>query len=224
MNFQQSLASGAAHGAGVQPTAQHGVRDAEGVSPGGDPAPHAPSAALPAAVPVPLAAAAVAAAPQAPFFPATDGVSARQRAAHAPKSKRSIPPLDSGVAAMLTESGYTVTSVLGQGAFGTVYKAQLSRPSALAPSGASPVYVAIKCIRIADGVTVPFTTYREIALLKELKHATIMRLYEAYFRIESPGYICIVCEYLDQDLAKRIDRARHSGGLPLLTVKVLSLL
>lgn len=154
---------------------------------------------------------------QQPIVTGNDAAISHPRAR---KPRRVIPPLNPNIVEMLKTNGYNVTSILGQGAFGTVYKAQLVRPSALAQPQTELVYVAIKCIPIKDGVTVPFTTYREIALLKELKHATIMRLYEVYVRLKSPSYICIVCEYLDQDLAKRIAAASPQGGLPLLTIKV----
>jgi cyclin-dependent kinase len=65
---------------------------------------------------------------------------------------------------------YQKIEKLGEGSYGIVYKAQHKSTGAI---------VALKRIRIdCEEEGVPCTAIREISLLKELKHANIVRLFD----------------------------------------------
>jgi serine/threonine protein kinase len=77
------------------------------------------------------------------------------------------PPLSS--TAMLSPK-YTRTSIIGEGAYGVVYKAL---------TVATNVVVAIKKIRIYDDgqdIGVPKALIREVGLLRELDHPNVIKL------------------------------------------------
>ena len=62
---------------------------------------------------------------------------------------------------------YTLFEKVGEGTYGTVYKAQIKATNEL---------VALKKIKLeAEDEGVPSTAIREISLLKELDHANIVR-------------------------------------------------
>jgi serine/threonine protein kinase len=101
---------------------------------------------------------------------------------------------------------FTKEEKLGEGTYGVVYKAVDKRTGD---------YVALKRIRIdheEDGI--PSTSIREISLLKELRHPTIVDLRQV---IHTDGKLTLVFEFMDTDLRRYLENAR--SGLPLLVIK-----
>jgi len=102
---------------------------------------------------------------------------------------------------------YRKTEKLGEGTYGTVYKAEV-----LANKGE---YVALKKIKVeAEDEGVPSTAIREISLLKELNHPTIVRLIEV---IHAEAKLYLVFEFLEQDLKKFMDS--QSEGIDKMLIK-----
>ncbi|XP_014673642.1 PREDICTED: cyclin-dependent kinase 2-like [Priapulus caudatus] len=94
---------------------------------------------------------------------------------------------------------------IGEGTYGVVYKAK-DRTTGL--------MVALKKIRLdTESEGVPSTAIREIALLKELDHPSIVRLLDV---VHSERKLYLVFEYLNQDLKKYMDSVPHSLALPLV--------
>lgn len=86
---------------------------------------------------------------------------------------------------------YQKTEKLGEGTYGTVYKARVKGTS---------TFVALKKIKVeAEDEGVPSTAIREISLLKELNHPNVVRLLEV---IHSENTLYLVFEFLSQDLSK----------------------
>merc|ERR1712065_28914 len=105
---------------------------------------------------------------------------------------------------------YTKIARLGEGTYGVVYKAQNKQSGAV---------VALKRIRLSNEETgVPCTAIREIALLKELKHANIVELKDV---LHSDKKLTLVFEFADMDLKQYMDSI--GGGLEVATVKTLLL-
>merc|ERR1711916_110909 len=105
---------------------------------------------------------------------------------------------------------YTKITRLGEGTYGVVYKAQNKQSGAV---------VALKRIRLSNEETgVPCTAIREIALLKELKHANIVELKDV---LHSDKKLTLVFEFADMDLKQYMDSI--GGGLEVATVKTLLL-
>jgi serine/threonine protein kinase len=76
--------------------------------------------------------------------------------------------------------------------------------------------VALKKIRLeSEDEGIPSTAIREIALLKELQHDNIVRLYDV---IHTDKKLTLVFEFLDQDLKKLLDNSGEEG-LDMKTVK-----
>jgi len=95
---------------------------------------------------------------------------------------------------------------LGEGTYGTVYKARVI--------GTSQV-VALKKIKVeAEDEGVPSTAIREISLLKELDHPTIVRLHEV---VHEHQKLYLVFEFLDKDLKKYMDS--QAGGIDPMLIK-----
>lgn len=89
---------------------------------------------------------------------------------------------------------YSKISKLGEGTYGVVYKAQNRETGEV---------VALKRIRLdSEDEGVPCTAIREISLLKELKHANIVRLYDV---LHTEKKLTLVFEYCEQDLKKYLD-------------------
>ena len=90
---------------------------------------------------------------------------------------------------------YEELKKVGEGTYGVVYQARDTVTGEI---------VALKKIRLnsrEEGI--PSTAIREIALLKELHHPNIVRLYDV---IHTENCLTMVFEYLDQDLRKYLDR------------------
>ncbi|CAG8555385.1 3731_t:CDS:10 [Cetraspora pellucida] len=103
---------------------------------------------------------------------------------------------------------YQKIEKLGEGTYGIVYKAQNKDTNEV---------VALKRIRLDNEEEgVPCTAIREISLLKELKHANIVRLYDV---LHTEKKLTLVFEYLDSDLKKFLDT--YGGDLDILTIKQL---
>jgi len=89
---------------------------------------------------------------------------------------------------------YQKIEKLGEGTYGTVYKARIRGQSK---------FVALKKIKVeAEDEGVPSTAIREISLLKELDHPTIVKLLEV---IHADAKLYLVFEFLEQDLKKYMD-------------------
>lgn len=77
--------------------------------------------------------------------------------------------------------------------------------------------VALKKIRLeSEDEGIPGTAIREIALLKELQHPNVVRLYDV---VHTDKKLTLVFEYLDLDLKKYLDQVE--GGLELQIIKQL---
>jgi len=95
---------------------------------------------------------------------------------------------------------YNRIEKIGEGTYGIVYKAQDTENNAI---------VALKKIRLeVEDEGIPSTAIREIALLKQLHHPNIVRLYDV---IHTEKRLTLVFEYLDQDLKKFLDAHGDSG-------------
>ncbi|ESO05052.1 hypothetical protein HELRODRAFT_172067 [Helobdella robusta] len=95
---------------------------------------------------------------------------------------------------------YRKIEKIGEGTYGKVYKAKDRRNGQL---------VAIKKILIEKDDGIPCTAVREVALLKELKHASIVELLDV---IITDTNIYLAFEYLDFDLNKYMKK--YENGLP----------
>lgn len=91
-------------------------------------------------------------------------------------------------------SAFQKMEKIGEGTYGVVYKARERNTGKL---------VALKKIRPeSENEGIPATTIREILLLKNLKHSTIIDLIEV---IHSDEKMYLVFEYVETDLKKLID-------------------
>ncbi|XP_019554129.2 cyclin-dependent kinase 2 [Aedes albopictus] len=88
---------------------------------------------------------------------------------------------------------------IGEGTYGVVYKAKDVN---------TQKYVALKRIRLdSETEGVPSTAIREISLLKDLQHHSIVELFDVAVMDSS---IYMIFEYLDMDLKKLLDRYKSS--------------
>jgi cyclin-dependent kinase len=96
---------------------------------------------------------------------------------------------------------YRKLEKIGEGTYGVVYKAE---------DRVTGEIVALKRIRLdaTDDEGIPGTAIREIALLKELQHPNIVRMFDVE---HTEKKLTLVFEYLDQDLKKHLDQVQ--GGL-----------
>ncbi|XP_008829579.1 cyclin-dependent kinase 3 [Nannospalax galili] len=96
---------------------------------------------------------------------------------------------------------------IGEGTYGVVYKAK---------NMDTGQFVALKKIRLdLETEGVPSTAIREISLLKELKHPNIVKLLDVVHREKK---LCLVFEFLSQDLKKYLD-STPASEFPLRLVK-----
>ncbi|XP_077301533.1 uncharacterized protein LOC143922187 [Arctopsyche grandis] len=94
----------------------------------------------------------------------------------------------------MVASAFQKLEKIGEGTYGIVYKAREKNTGKL---------VALKKIRPeSENEGIPATTIREILLLKNLKHSTIIGLKEV---IHSDDKMYLVFEYVETDLKKLID-------------------
>jgi len=94
---------------------------------------------------------------------------------------------------------YVKTEKIGEGTYGTVYKALVRGTNQ---------FVALKKIKLeAEDEGVPSTAIREISLLKELRHNNVVRLLEV---IHSESKLHLVFEFLEQDLKTYMDKLNDS--------------
>lgn len=97
-------------------------------------------------------------------------------------------------------------NVLGEGTYGKVYKARNNRTGD---------WVAMKQMKLnAQEEGVPSTAIREIALLKELSHPNVVKLYDVFCK---PNKLILVFEFLENDLKKYMKA--QSGRMSPATVK-----
>ena len=95
---------------------------------------------------------------------------------------------------------YQKLEKIGEGTYGVVYKAR---------DKVSNDLVALKKIRLEqEDEGVPSTAVREICLLKEVQHPNVVDLKQV---VHGDNKLCLVFEFLDQDLKKYMDVA----GAPL---------
>ncbi|XP_063702476.1 cyclin-dependent kinase 2 [Culicoides brevitarsis] len=93
---------------------------------------------------------------------------------------------------------YNKIDKIGEGTYGIVYRAY---------NKSTNEYVALKRIRLDnESEGVPSTAIREIALLKELQHHSIVRLEDVVLANDS---IYLVFEFLDMDLKRMLDKSKH---------------
>lgn len=108
---------------------------------------------------------------------------------------------------MSTSSQFQQLEKLGEGTYATVYKGR---------NRATGQLVALKEINLDSEEGTPSTAIREISLMKELKHANIVRLYDV---IHTENKLNLVFEYMDKDLKKYMDTHGTKGALDPKTVK-----
>jgi len=93
---------------------------------------------------------------------------------------------------------YEKLEKLGEGTYGVVFKAIDKRTQEI---------VALKRIRLdQEEEGIPPTSIREISILKELKHPSVVELKEV---INSQGKLTLVFEYLNTDLKKYLDSTNN---------------
>jgi len=90
-------------------------------------------------------------------------------------------------------SQYDMMEVLGEGTYGKVRKARCRQ------SGEFRALKQMKLSNREEGV--PSTAIREIAILKELSHDNIVRLFDVFCK---PGELCLIFELCDNDLKKHM--------------------
>lgn len=100
----------------------------------------------------------------------------------------------------MTVSSFQKLEKIGEGTYGIVYKAREKKTGR---------YVALKKIRPeSENEGIPATTIREILLLKNLKHSTIIDLIEV---IHNEDKMYLVFEFIETDLKRLIDDYSRKG-------------
>jgi cyclin-dependent kinase len=116
-------------------------------------------------------------------------------------------------------SKYKKLEKIGEGSYGVVFKAKrISTPSNAQTSNTNKGdMVALKRITLEnENEGVPVTALREIALLKELKHPNIVRLFDV---IHTPNKLMLVFEFLEQGDLKAYIAVHGQPHLNTTTVK-----
>ncbi|KAJ3187586.1 negative regulator of the PHO system, partial [Irineochytrium annulatum] len=90
---------------------------------------------------------------------------------------------------------------LGEGTYATVHKGK---------NRLTADVVALKEIHLDAEEGAPSTAIREISLMKELKHANIVRLYDV---IHTEKTLTLIFEYMDMDLKKFMDTQGNNGAI-----------
>ena len=105
------------------------------------------------------------------------------------------------------EGNLTKLQLVGQGTYGVVYKAQNTQNKEI---------LAVKKIKIStNDEGLPSTAIREIALLKELHHRNIIKLYDV---LHSQYCLTLIFEYCDWDL----HRYMETQGFALSEAEIIS--
>lgn len=109
-----------------------------------------------------------------------------------------------------SSSNYEELNVIGNGAYGTVYKAR---------DRVNNLVVALKkvCVRLTDD-GIPMSTLREISLLKQLdsyEHPNIVRLLDIchgkFVEKEQQLVLFLVFEHVEQDLSSYMEKYKGTG-------------
>ncbi|KAL3459848.1 kinase-like domain-containing protein [Aspergillus heterothallicus] len=104
-------------------------------------------------------------------------------------------------------SSFQQLEKLGEGTYATVFKGRNRQTGEL---------VALKEIHLDSEEGTPSTAIREISLMKELKHESIVSLYDV---IHTENKLMLVFEYMDKDLKKYMDTRGDRGQLDQATIK-----
>lgn len=96
---------------------------------------------------------------------------------------------------------YECLELLGEGSYATVYKGKMKVNEQL---------VALKKILLNSEEGTPFTAIREVSLLKTLKHANIVTLFDI---IHTSTTLTIVFEYMATDLSLYMEKHNNSRGV-----------
>uniref|UniRef100_A0A0G4FU19 Cyclin-dependent kinase 2 homolog n=1 Tax=Chromera velia CCMP2878 TaxID=1169474 RepID=A0A0G4FU19_9ALVE len=106
---------------------------------------------------------------------------------------------------------FEILQKIGEGTYGTVYRARDKKSSEL---------VALKQMRVHNAKEgLPWTAVREIRLLKSLSHPNIVKLKEIAVGSDM-GSIYLVFEYCDHDVANLLDRMNK----PFSTAEIKSMM
>ncbi|KAL1962927.1 hypothetical protein VTN77DRAFT_9023 [Rasamsonia byssochlamydoides] len=104
-------------------------------------------------------------------------------------------------------SSFQQLEKLGEGTYATVFKGRNRQTGEM---------VALKEIHLDSEEGTPSTAIREISLMKELKHESIVSLYDV---IHTENKLMLVFEYMDKDLKKYMDSRGDHGQLDYVTIK-----
>ncbi|KAI6178498.1 Protein kinase domain-containing protein [Aphelenchoides besseyi] len=95
---------------------------------------------------------------------------------------------------------------IGSGSYATVYKTQNRMNGKL---------FALKEIKLQAQEGLPFTAIREVSLLRGLKHANIVRLFQI---VHQPHALILVFEYMKTDLSKFMEK--YKNGLDVFRTRI----
>ncbi|KAJ5665356.1 Negative regulator of the PHO system [Penicillium maclennaniae] len=104
-------------------------------------------------------------------------------------------------------SSFQQLEKLGEGTYATVFKGRNRQTGEM---------VALKEIHLDSEEGTPSTAIREISLMKELKHESIVSLYDV---IHTENKLMLVFEFMDRDLKRYMDTRGDRGQLDPVTIK-----